>query len=80
MIIIQLIVFLLWIYQLIMLARVFMSWFPNLDRYNPVVQFIYQVTEPVLRPIRELLPPTMGIDFSPLIVFIGISILMMILR
>lgn len=79
-VIIQLLVFLLSIYQLIILARVFMSWFPNIDRYNPIVQFIYQVTEPVLRPIREVLPQTMGFDFSPLVVFISISILMMFLR
>ncbi len=63
-------------YQLILLARVLMSWLPNLDPNNPIVRFLYQVTEPVLAPIRNALPPMGGIDLSPLVVFLGISILM----
>ena len=38
----------------------------NADPYNPIVQFLIRVTEPVLEPIRRLLPP-MGIDISPVI-------------
>lgn len=68
------------IYQLILLARVLITWFPDIDRGNPIVRFLFDVTEPVLRPVREMLPQTGGIDFSPLIVFLGISVLMQILR
>lgn len=71
----QLLFLLLNIFELILLARVLLSWFPNIDRSNPIIQFIYDITEPVLRPIRDLLPPTGGIDFSPLIVILLIQVL-----
>ena len=70
---------LLQIFQLILLARVLLSWFPNIDRSNQIVQLIYQITEPVLQPLRQLLPQSSGIDFSPLIVFLLISVLMRLL-
>lgn len=75
----SLILFALQIFRFILLARVLLSWFPDIDRNNSIVQFIFDVTEPVLRPIRDLLPPTSGIDFSPLLVFLAISILMRLL-
>ena len=67
------------IYQLILLARVLMTWIPNLDYSNPIARFLYQATEPVLAPIRSKLPPMGGIDLSPLVVFLGISVLMRVL-
>ena len=70
---------LLWvlqIYWLIMLARVLMTWLgPNLDYTNPIVRFLFQATEPVLKPIREKLPPMQGIDLSPMVVLLGIMVL-----
>ena len=66
---------LLQIYSFIILARVLLSWFPNVDESNPIVQFLYDVTEPVLKPVRDVLPQTSGIDFSPLVVLIAISVL-----
>lgn len=68
------------LYLLVILARVFMSWIPNLDPYNPIAQALYQVTEPVLEPIRgllsQILPPSMGmLDLSPIIVFFIIRML-----
>ena len=68
------------IYQFILLARVLLSWFPDIDRSNPLVQLLYDVTEPVLRPIRNALPQTGMMDFSPLVVFLGISVLMTLVR
>ncbi|GAB5490596.1 MAG: hypothetical protein Phog2KO_08110 [Phototrophicaceae bacterium] len=65
---------LLRLYSFILLARVLMTWIPNLDPSNPIVQFLYQATEPVLKPIRNALPQTGGMDFSPLIVFVLISV------
>ena len=67
------------IFQLILLARVLLTWFPNIDRSNQIVQLIFDVTEPVLRPIRNLLPQTGMIDFSPLILFLIISVLLQLL-
>jgi YggT family protein len=63
------------IYGYIILARIFLSWF-RVDRTNPVVRFIYQVTEPVLAPFRVILPlGGMGIDLSPIIVFFLLNLL-----
>ena len=72
----ELLFLLLQLFQFVLLARVLLSWFPNVDRSNQIVQLLYQITEPVLQPIRQLLPQSTGIDFSPLIVFLLISVLM----
>ncbi len=67
------------VYQLILLARVLMTWIPNLDYSNPIARFLYQATEPLLAPIRNALPQMGGIDLSPLVVFLGISVLMQLI-
>ena len=55
------------IYMWIIIIRALISWV-NPDPYNPIVQVLTKITEPVLRPIRKLVPPhKVGIDFSPLI-------------
>lgn len=72
----DLILWALTVYQFILLARVLMSWIPNLDPSNPIVRLLYQATEPVLAPIRRSLPAMGGMDLSPLVVFVGITILM----
>jgi YggT family protein len=54
-------------YYWIIIIRAVVSWV-NPDPWNPIVQFLHRVTEPVLAPIRRLLPTwRMGIDFSPLV-------------
>ena len=63
------------IYMWVVIARAVISWV-NPDPYNPIVRFLYEVTEPVLYRIRRILPlPMTGIDFSPIIVFIIIIFL-----
>ena len=55
------------IYMWVIIIRALISWV-NPDPYNPIVQILTRVTEPVLRPIRKLVPPyRVGLDFSPLI-------------
>ncbi|MFN8376511.1 MAG: YggT family protein [Anaerolineae bacterium] len=78
--IVGLITILLSLFQLILLARVLLSWFPNVDRSSPIIQFIFDMTEPILRPIREILPQTGMFDFSPLVVLVVIQLLMTVLR
>ena len=51
----------------LVLIRALISWV-NPDPFNPIVQFLVRTTDPLLEPIRRLLPP-MGIDISPIIVF-----------
>lgn len=77
--IIVLLVSLLNIYTFIILARVLMTWIPNLDYRNPIVRFLIEATEPVLKPIREAIPSRAGLDFSPIVVIIAISILTRVL-
>ncbi|MFQ5421895.1 MAG: YggT family protein [Anaerolineae bacterium] len=63
-------------------ARVIISWVrvsPYHPTWGPVVNFIYQVTEPIMAPVRNLLPPMGGLDFSPIIVLLGLSFLQRIL-
>ena len=62
------------IYSVIMLVRVLSSWF-QIDPYNPMMRLLYQVTEPILAPIRRMLPQTGGIDFSPVVALILLQVL-----
>ena len=64
----------LWAYIWILVARAVISWVSP-DPYNPIVQFLVRSTEPVLRPVRRLLPFPGGIDFSPLVVILGLVFL-----
>ena len=81
MIVIQLLLVLLQLYSWILIARALVSWIPNLDPYHPAVQFLYSITEPVLEPIRKLIPPLGGmIDISMIVAFFGIVILEQLLR
>ena len=53
-----------------------LSWIPNIDRSHPAIQFLYQITEPVLEPIRRLVPPLGGmIDISAMVAMIALFIL-----
>jgi YggT family protein len=65
--------YVLWAYMWILIIRALLSWV-NPDPWNPIVRFLYQVTEPVLRPIRRRLPVT-GVDFSPVVVILAIYFL-----
>lgn len=63
------------VYMWIVIIRALISWV-NPDPYNPIVRFLVSATEPVLRPIRRLVPTyRIGIDLSPLIVILAIYFL-----
>ena len=63
------------IYMYIVIISALISWV-NPDPYNPIVRFLYSVTEPVFSAVRRVLPiPPMGIDFSPIIVLLAILFL-----
>lgn len=57
------------IYYILIIANCLLSWFPNINRGNPLIRFIYETTEPFLRIFRKILPvsPKLPIDFSPII-------------
>lgn len=69
------------IYLLLLIGRILLSWFP-ISPESPlagVFSFLYRITEPVLGPIRRMLPPIgmggMALDLSPIIVIFGLEIL-----
>jgi YggT family protein len=64
----------LWLYMWVIIARALVSWV-NPDPWNPIVQFLERVTEPVLAPIRRWVGWRMGIDLSPIIAILIISFL-----
>jgi len=64
-------------YMWIIIARALISWV-NPDPYNKIVIFLYRFTEPILRPVRRILPRALlktGIDFAPIIVILVIIFL-----
>ncbi len=63
------------IYTFVLLIRILITWIPNLDPHHPIVQLLFQVTDPVLEPARKLIPPIGMIDISPIVVFIALGIL-----
>ncbi len=69
------------VYFFVLFARIILSWFPVQPGSGlaSVHRLLYDITEPVLAPVRGLIPPIggsgMAFDLSPIIVFVGLSIL-----
>ncbi len=61
------------LYIVVLLARVLLSWV-QVDPRNPLVNLINQVTEPLLAPIRRVLPQSGPMDFSPMVAFIVVLV------
>ena len=61
------------LYCFVLLASVVVSW-TQVPRDHPAVKLLTSVTEPVLKPVRSVLPMTGGIDFSPLVVLIALRV------
>lgn len=72
----NLINFVLGAYMWVIVGRAIISWV-NPDPYNPIVRFLYDITEPVLSRIRRIIPfsSAAGIDFSPMILILVILFL-----
>ncbi len=67
------------VYIFILFARVLCSWI-RVNPFSKVYQFIFSMTEPLLLPIRRLMPKTMMLDFSPMILMILIIAVQRLLR
>lgn len=73
--VIRLILLLITVYQVILFLRVMLTWF-RIDPYtNPFARILYTLTEPLLEPIRAILPSTGMIDFSPLVAFLVLAVI-----
>jgi YggT family protein len=70
----RLVAALLDLYSLVVLVAVVISWM-HLDRRHPLVTIVYRLTEPVLTPIRKVLPLIAGLDFSPMVLLIALRVL-----
>jgi YggT family protein len=62
------------IYSLILLVRVLLSWFPNLDWSNPVLSTVSSITDPYLNAFRGLIPPIGGLDLSAILAFLALNL------
>ncbi|MGD2218148.1 MAG: YggT family protein [Gemmatimonadales bacterium] len=71
----ELLVFLITLYQGVIVLRVILSWFESPNTDQPLIDLLKRLTDPVLEPARKALPETGGIDLSPLIVLIGLELL-----
>jgi YggT family protein len=73
----QLICSLLTVYYIVLFARVILSWFPLQPgtAMASIASIVYQLTEPVMGPVRRIIPTVGMIDISPIVVFFGIQII-----
>lgn len=66
-----------WILMAAVIAQIVLSWVSP-GGYNPVIGVIQALSEPLLRPARGLLPPLGGLDFSAMVVVIGLNLILML--
>lgn len=62
------------LYSLVVLVAVVASWV-QLSPYHPVARIVNSLTDPLLRPIRQIVPALGGLDFSPMILLFGLQFL-----
>ena len=68
--------FVVWLARVLnyaILARIIISWLP-ISRESRLVQILYEVTEPILGPLRRVIPPVAGLDLTPLVGLIVIQV------
>jgi YggT family protein len=62
-------------YSVILVVRVLLSWFPNLDWSQPVLSTLSSITDPYLNVFRGLIPPLGGLDLSAIVAFLALNLL-----
>ncbi|RAM50633.1 YggT family protein [Mastigocladus laminosus UU774] len=62
------------IYSTLLIIRVLLTWFPNINWYNQPFAALSQITDPYLNIFRNIIPPLGGIDFSPILAFLVLNI------
>jgi YggT family protein len=70
---VALLIILLDLYTFVVFVRVVFSWI-NLSPYNPVVRFVVGLTEPVLAPLRRVVPAVGGFDLTPMLLLLLIQL------
>ncbi len=74
----QLVDLLINVFLFSILIQVILSWV-NPGGYNPAIGLLHAITDPLLRPVRRMLPPMGGLDLSPMVVMVGLVLLKMLL-
>ncbi len=73
------IVSLITLYEGLIILRAVTSWFVSSQNTHPLIDLLHRVTDPVLEPVRNVLPVTSGIDLSPIIVLVGLELIKRVL-
>lgn len=68
----------IFVFQIALIVRVVLSWFPG-GGPRPVSEIVHRVTEPVLGPVRRVLPSFGGLDLSPLVVILVLNVILQVL-
>jgi YggT family protein len=68
------------IYSLVLVVRLLLSWFPNLDWGNPILSAISSITDPFLNLFRGFIPPIGGLDLSAIVAFLALSLMQKLLE
>ncbi|MFL0726255.1 MAG: YggT family protein [Prochlorococcus sp.] len=61
------------IYSFVLIVRILLSWFPNLDWSNPILSSVSSITDPYLNIFRGLIPPLGGIDLSAILAILALQ-------
>ena len=60
---------------LIIIIRILLTWFPQVNWYNQPFAFLKQVSDPILLPFRAIIPSVGGFDFSPILAFLVLGVI-----
>jgi YggT family protein len=60
------------LYEIVLIIRIVLTWIPH-NPHSQAITLLYKITEPVLEPVRRVIPSIGGIDISPIVVFIGLG-------
>jgi len=62
------------IYTFLLIARILLSWFPNINWFDPPFSVVSQLTDPYLNVFRSVIPPLGGLDFSPILAILLLQV------
>ncbi|MCK5685226.1 YggT family protein [bacterium] len=62
-------------FQILIFIRIILSWLPIDTKNNDFVEYVYSITEPILKIFRSILPPIAGLDLSPIIACFAIDLI-----
>lgn len=74
MLLIQTLITFISIYSYLLIIRVLLTWFPQINWYNQPFAALSQITDPYLNLFRSIIPPLGGMDFSPILAFLALNL------